>query len=95
MRTMRIEHATGNRRAVRRAGNAPLIHRAHEPLIVPSTPLHPPLGYLDRNWPIVMGCKYRLFSDTAHGAQLRANLYSLIGTAKAIGLEPCKHYTAY
>ena len=29
-----------------------------------------------------------LFSDTLHGAQASANLYSLIETAKANGLEP-------
>lgn len=35
-----------------------------------------------KNWP---------FADTVKGGQSSANLYSLIETAKANGLEPC-HY---
>jgi transposase len=38
--------------------------------------------------PFVMGRKNWLFSDTVRGAQASANLYSLIETAKANGLEP-------
>ena len=38
--------------------------------------------------PFVTGRKNWLFSDTVHGAQASANLYSLIETAKANGLEP-------
>jgi transposase len=38
--------------------------------------------------PFVMGRKNWLFSDTVQGAQASANLYSLIETAKANGLEP-------
>jgi len=33
-------------------------------------------------------CKGEEFSDTVHGARASANLYSLIETAKANGLEP-------
>ena len=38
--------------------------------------------------PFVTGRKNWLFSDTVKGAQASANLYSLIETAKANGLEP-------
>jgi len=38
--------------------------------------------------PFVVGRKNRLFADTARGAQASANLYSLIQTARANGLEP-------
>lgn len=38
--------------------------------------------------PFVMGRKNWLFSDTVAGAKASANLYSLIETAKANGLEP-------
>jgi transposase len=38
--------------------------------------------------PFVTGRKNWLFSDTVHGARSSANLYSLIETAKANGLEP-------
>ena len=38
--------------------------------------------------PFVTGRKNWLFSDTVHGARASANLYSLIETAKANGLEP-------
>ena len=38
--------------------------------------------------PFVIGRKNWLFSDTVKGAQSSANLYSLIETAKANGLEP-------
>ena len=36
----------------------------------------------------VLGRKGWLFSDTVHGAVASANLYSLVETAKANGLEP-------
>jgi len=38
--------------------------------------------------PFVTGRKNWLFSDTVQGARASANLYSLIETAKANGLEP-------
>jgi len=38
--------------------------------------------------PIALGRKNFLFSDTVRGAEAGANLYSLIETAKANGLEP-------
>ncbi|MBF0097485.1 MAG: IS66 family transposase [Magnetococcales bacterium] len=38
--------------------------------------------------PFVIGRKGWLFSDTVHGVKASANLYSLIETAKANGLEP-------
>lgn len=38
--------------------------------------------------PIVLGRKNWLFSDTVRGVNASANLYSLIETAKANGLEP-------
>jgi transposase len=38
-----------------------------------------------------VGRKNWLFSDTVHGAMSSANLYSLVETAKAQGLEPY-HY---
>ena len=38
--------------------------------------------------PFVIGRKNSLFSDTVSGAKVSANLYSLIETAKANGLEP-------
>ena len=38
--------------------------------------------------PFVIGRKNHLFSDTVSGAKASANLYSLIETAKANGLEP-------
>ena len=38
--------------------------------------------------PFVVGRRNWLFSDTVKGAQSSANLYSLIETAKANGLEP-------
>jgi transposase len=38
--------------------------------------------------PFVLGRKNWLFADTVHGAKASANLYSLIETAKANGLEP-------
>ena len=38
--------------------------------------------------PFVIGRKNWLFSDSVHGAKASANLYSLIETAKANGLEP-------
>jgi hypothetical protein len=40
---------------------------------------------------VVVGRKNWLFADTVRGAEARANLHSLIQTAKANGLEP----TAY
>ena len=36
----------------------------------------------------MLGCKNRLFSASVKGVQASANLYSLIETAKANGLEP-------
>jgi hypothetical protein len=48
--------------------------------------------------PFVIGRKNWLFSDTVKGAQASANLYSLIETAKANGIEPyaylCAVFTA-
>jgi transposase len=50
--------------------------------------------YIDNNRvenairPFVIGRRNWLFSDTVRGAQSSANLYSLIETAKANGLEP-------
>ena len=41
--------------------------------------------------PFVLGRKNWLFSDTVKGAQASANLYSLIETAKANGLEPYQY----
>ncbi|MBI2803055.1 MAG: IS66 family insertion sequence element accessory protein TnpB [Gammaproteobacteria bacterium] len=41
--------------------------------------------------PFVIGRKNWLFSDTVKGAQASANLYSLIETAKANGLEPYRY----
>jgi transposase len=38
--------------------------------------------------PFVVGRKGWLFADTVHGAEASANLYSLIETAKANGVEP-------
>ncbi len=38
--------------------------------------------------PFVVGRKAWLFSDTVRGAEASANLYSLIETAKANGIEP-------
>jgi transposase len=44
--------------------------------------------------PFVIGQKNWLFADTVKGAEASANLYSLIETAKANGLEPY-HYLRY
>ena len=41
--------------------------------------------------PFVIGRKNSLFSDTVSGAKASANLYSLIETAKANGLEPYQY----
>ena len=41
--------------------------------------------------PFVVGRKAWLFSNSTNGAKASANLYSLVETAKACGLEPC-HY---
>jgi transposase len=41
--------------------------------------------------PFVIGRKNWLFSDTVAGAQASANLYSLIETAKANGIEPYRY----
>ena len=38
--------------------------------------------------PFVLGREGWLFSDTVHGAVASANLYSLVETAKANGVEP-------
>jgi transposase len=43
--------------------------------------------------PIAIGRKNWLFNDTVRGAQASANLYSLIETAKANGLEPLAYLT--
>jgi len=43
--------------------------------------------------PFVIGRKNWLFSDTVAGAQASANLYSLIETAKANGIEPHAYLT--
>ena len=39
--------------------------------------------------PFVVGRKAWLFSNSVDGAKASANLYSLVETAKACGLEPC------
>lgn len=44
--------------------------------------------------PFVGGRKNWLFADTVHGAHASANLYSLIETAKANGIEP-PHYLVH
>ena len=44
--------------------------------------------------PFVIGRKNWLFSDTVAGAQASANLYSLIETAKANGIEPYRYLCA-
>jgi hypothetical protein len=41
--------------------------------------------------PFVVGRKNWLFSDTVGGAKASANLYSLIETAKACGVEPYQY----
>lgn len=41
--------------------------------------------------PFVLGRKNWMFSDTVHGAEASANLYSLIETAKANRLEPYRY----
>ncbi len=41
--------------------------------------------------PFVIGRKNRLFSTSLAGAHTSANLYSLIETAKANGLEPWEY----
>jgi transposase len=41
--------------------------------------------------PFVIGRKNWLFSDSVRGVKASANLYSLIETAKANGLEPCAY----
>lgn len=41
--------------------------------------------------PFVVGRKNFLFSDTVSGANASANLYSLIETAKANGIEPYQY----
>ncbi len=43
--------------------------------------------------PIAIGRKNWLFNDTVRGAQASANLYSLIATAKANGIEPLAYLT--
>lgn len=40
---------------------------------------------------MVIGRKNWLFSDTINGAKASANLYSLIETAKANGIEPYRY----
>ena len=41
--------------------------------------------------PFVVGRKAWLFSNSVDGARASANLYSLVETAKACGLEPCQY----
>lgn len=43
--------------------------------------------------PFALGRKSRLFADTAKGATASANLYSLVETAKANGVEPHAYLT--
>jgi len=43
--------------------------------------------------PFVVGRKAWLFSDTPSGAAASANLYSLVETAKANGIEPHAYLT--
>ena len=44
--------------------------------------------------PFVVGRKAWLFSQSVEGAKASANLYSLVETAKACGLEPCGYLRA-
>lgn len=44
--------------------------------------------------PLVVGRKGRLFADTVGGANASANLYSLVETAKANGIEPYRYLVA-
>lgn len=44
--------------------------------------------------PFVIGRRNWLFADTVGGATASANLYSLIETAKANGIEPYKYLCA-
>ena len=55
-----------------------------------TTPTTPPKQTLTYK-PFVIGRKNWLFSNTASGANSSANLYSVIESAKANGLEP-RHY---
>ena len=41
--------------------------------------------------PFVIGRKNWLFSDTVRGAEASAAIYSVVETAKANGLNPCKY----
>ena len=41
--------------------------------------------------PFVIGRKNWIFSDSVHGVKASANLYSLVETAKANGLEPYQY----
>jgi hypothetical protein len=43
--------------------------------------------------PFVVGRKAWLFADTVGGARASANLYSLVETAKANGIEPWAYLT--
>ena len=43
--------------------------------------------------PFVIGRKNFLFANTPHGAQDAAVIYSMIETAKASGLDPCRYLT--
>ena len=43
--------------------------------------------------PFVIGRKNFLFANTPHGAQGSAVIYSMIETAKASGLDPCRYLT--
>lgn len=44
--------------------------------------------YGHNDWAVVVGRKNWLLSDTVAGAKASANLYSIIETAKACGVEP-------
>jgi hypothetical protein len=44
--------------------------------------------------PFVIGRRNWLFADTPKGAKASANLYSLVETAKANGLEPWRYLNA-
>lgn len=45
-------------------------------------------------WPSVVGRRNWLYADTVGGASASANLYSLIETAKANGIEPYRYLCA-
>jgi len=55
---------------------------------LPLVPLRDIVVFPQTMVPFVVGRKGWLFSDTVRGAEASANLYSLVETAKANGLEP-------